>query len=60
MISFFTCILPDHVGHESPKDFLKDNRFKNKTAEVSKLTPAPWNIWFVQATQSNLFCPESL
>ena len=29
---FFTCILPDHVFHESPKEFLKNNHFENMRA----------------------------
>ena len=29
---FFTCILPDYVVHESPKEFWKNNHFENMRA----------------------------
>jgi hypothetical protein len=29
---FFTCILPDYVVHESPKEFWKNNHFENVRA----------------------------
>ena len=29
---FFTCILPDYVFHESPKEFWKNNHFENMRA----------------------------
>ena len=30
---FFTCILPDYVGHESLEDFLKNIHFENMRAD---------------------------
>ena len=30
---FFTCILPDYVGHESFKEFWKTNQFENMRAD---------------------------
>ena len=29
---FFTCILPDYVVHENPKEFWKSNHFENMRA----------------------------
>jgi hypothetical protein len=29
---FLTCILPDYVFHESPKEFCKNNHFENMRA----------------------------
>ena len=30
--NFFTCISPDYVFHESPKEFWKNNHFENMRA----------------------------
>ena len=30
---FFTCILPDYVFHESPKEFWKNSHFENMRAD---------------------------
>ena len=30
---FFTCILPDYVGHENSKEFRKNNHFENMKAD---------------------------
>ena len=31
--NFFTCISPDYVFHESPKEFWKNNHFENMRAD---------------------------
>ena len=31
-LNFFTCISPDYVFHESPKEFWKNNYFENMRA----------------------------
>ena len=31
-LNFFTCIIPDNVFHESPKEFWKNNHFENMRA----------------------------
>ena len=49
---FFTCILPDYVGHESIKEFLKNNHFENMKAgfllrcQNSLRQSTPWNDVF--------------
>ena len=30
---FFSCILPDYVSHESPKEFWKNSHFENMRAD---------------------------
>ena len=30
---FFTCMLPDYMAHDIPKEFLENSHFENKTAD---------------------------
>ena len=34
---FFTCISPDYVSHESPKEFWKNSHFENMRADFLRI-----------------------
>jgi len=40
---FVTCILPDHVFHDSPKEFWKNNHFENiRPSFFRRCQNSPW------------------